>query len=306
MSNFVQQWGPDEWESFALSLLQERHGHLEVQRVPATHRGDLGIDFYCTSASVIYQCFAVEEPVDISTRAKRQKDKITTDLKKVVDSPAVVAKLFHGVPLTKWVLLVPLQDSKDVNLHCAKKTLDMRALNLSHFDATFEVCVHDQGYFPGGALKSAMSALTNVNLKVEAPTQKQLAAWRAGSPDLLVNATTKLSKRAAPGSVHDAVVNCVEVFLSGNALLDALRTSAPDLHEKVASAIATQSKRLGFVGPTGGPIANNIISNELDTLTSAIKGAAPTLSDDNAQQIALGTLSDWIMRCPLDFTSHGN
>lgn len=78
----IQQWNPHDWESFSLYLLQVRHGVLNVHKVPATHSGDLGIDFYCTTDSVIYQCYAVEEPVDITTRAHRQKIKITTDLKK--------------------------------------------------------------------------------------------------------------------------------------------------------------------------------------------------------------------------------
>lgn len=305
MVNVVQQWNPDDWESFSLSLLQTRHGSLNVQKVPATHQGDFGIDFYCTSDSVIYQCFAVEEPVDVTVRATRQKNKITTDLRKVLEGAVEISKLFLGAPVKKWILLAPVHDSKDVNLHCAKKTKDARALKLPHLDTDFEVCVHDQESFPGGALHAAMSALTNVSLSVQAPTQQELDAWQAGSPDLLANATKKLLKRPFPGEVRDAVVDGVELFLKGNALVDALRSSAPDLHERVAAAISTRTKRLGFVGPQGGPVVNNIMNTELDTLINAIRDAAPTLSHANAEEIALGTLSDWIMRCPLDFPSHG-
>ncbi|MDP3746893.1 MAG: hypothetical protein Q8Q88_07560 [Phenylobacterium sp.] len=306
MVDVVQQWNPDDWESFALSLLQARHGSLNVQKVPATHQGDFGIDFYCTADLVIYQCFAVEEPIDIIARAARQKNKITTDLKKVVEGAVEVSKLFLGLPVKKWILLVPMHDSKDVNLHCAKKTNDARALKLSHLDTDFEVCVHDQESFPGAALSAAMSALTSVSLNVQAPTQKELDEWKAGSPSLLANATKKLSKRTAPGDVQNAVVSGVELFLKGNALVDALRSTAPDLHEKVVAAISGRAQRLGYVGPQGGPAPNNIMNTELNTLIDAIKGAAPTLSHANAEDIALGTLSDWIMRCPLDFSSNGS
>lgn len=302
---FVQQWNPDDWESYALSLLHSRHGALSVQRVPATHQGDLGIDFYCIADCVIYQCYAVEEPVDVATRAQRQKDKITTDLKKVIDGAADVAKLFLGEPVKRWVLLAPLHNSKEVNLHCAKKTKEARELNLPQLHADFEVCVHDQDSFPG-AIAAAMSTVTNVRIKVEPPTQQELDAWKAGSANLLANATAKLLKRAPPEDIQDVVVNCVEAFLSGDALVDALRSSAPDLHEKVTAAIAIRAKRLSILGPNGGPIPSNIMNNELAALVAAIKEAAPTLSEENAQSIALGTLSDWIMRCPLDFTTHGH
>ena len=300
MAKIVHQWNPDDWESFALSLLQARHGSLDVQKVPATHQGDFGIDFYCTSDCVIYQCFAVQEPVDIAVRATRQKDKITTDLRKISNGAVEVSKLFHGRAIRKWILLVPTHDSKEVNLHCAKKTEDLRALKLPHIDANFEVCIHDHKSFPVSASTAAMSALTNVSLSVQAPTQQELDEWQAGSPNLLANATKKLSKRNA-GEAREAVVNGVELFLKANALIDALRSRAPDLHEKIVAAISTRSKRLTFVGPQGGPAVNNIMNTELDTLVNAIKQAAPTLSDTNAEDIALGTLSEWIMRCPLDF-----
>ncbi|PWK76069.1 hypothetical protein [Aminobacter sp. AP02] len=303
MVNVVHQWNPDDWEMFSLSLLQVRHGTLDVHKVPATHKGDFGIDFYCTNEAVIYQCFAVEEPVDILTRANRQKSKITTDLKKMVDGATEVSKLFLGTPVRKWILLTPVHDSKDVNLHCAKKTTDLRAKDMAHLDNRFEVCIHDQNSFPGAALSAAMAKLTNVSLNIQPPTQEELDAWQAGSPNLLANATKKLAKRTGPNDVQAAVNDGVELFLKGNALIDALRTSAPDLHEKVAAAVASRTRRLTYVGPQGGPAPSNILNTELDTLISVIKEAAPTLSHANAEDIALGAVSDWIMRCPLDFSS---
>ena len=89
-----------------------------------------------------------------------------------------------------------------------------------------------------------MAALTNLSLNVKPPTTEELDAWQAGSPDLLANATKKLAKRAEPDKVQAAVIDSVELFLKSNALIDALRTSAPDLHEKVAAAITGRARRL--------------------------------------------------------------
>jgi hypothetical protein len=124
----IQVWNPDDWEALALSLLQSRHGALNVHKIPAAHKGDLGIDYYCTSEAVAYQCYAVVEPIDIATRAERQKKKITADTKKLIKNNAEVKKLFLGKPVKHWRLLVPLHDSKDVNLHCASKTTEIQNL----------------------------------------------------------------------------------------------------------------------------------------------------------------------------------
>ncbi|MCM2471293.1 hypothetical protein HGO35_21620 [Agrobacterium vitis] len=301
MISAVQVWNPDDWELFSLSLLQHRHGILNVHKIPAAHKGDYGIDYYCTKDAVAYQCYAVEEPVDISTRALRQKKKITTDLAKIIANQAEIAKLFMGVPVKHWVLLAPNHDSKDVNLHCSKKTGDMRNAKCPALDAAFEVGIHDPSSFPRDAVALGISTVSSVKLSIPTPTQKELDMWVAGSSDLLANATQKLSKRTGPDRVHEAVAEATRSFLQGNALLDALRSGSPDLHEKIMSAINSRARRLEFTGPQGGQTPGAILNTELDSLISAMRTAAPSLSEENAEQIAYGTISDWIMRCPLDF-----
>lgn len=301
MLGAIQVWNPDEWELFALSLLHGRHGPLHVQKIPAAHKGDYGIDYYCTKESVAYQCYAVAEPIDIATRAERQKKKITTDLTKLIANHAEIAKIFLGVPIKHWVLIAPLHDSKDVNLHCAKKTNDLRKAGCAALDPTIEVMIQDPTAFPNDVVAMGLSALSKVTLSIPSPSQSELDSWVAGSSDLLANATQKLKKRAAPDRLEDVVAEAVKSFLQGNALLDALRSGSPDLHEKVMSAIKSRARRLQFAGPQAGGSAGEILHGELDALIAAMQSAAPSLSAENAEQIAYGSICEWIMRCPLDF-----
>lgn len=297
----MQVWNPDDWEAFSLHLLQTRHGPLNVQKIPAAHKGDFGLDYYCIKDAVAYQCYSVLEPIDISVRADRQKDKITRDLAKVVKNQTEIAKLFLGKPIRHWVLLAPLHDSKEVNLHCSKKTADMRKGGCSILDSNFEVSVHDTGNFPASAVAMGMSAIGNVRLAIPIPSDADLAAWQAGSLQLLANTTRKLSKRAQPSDLDETVADTMKAFLQATALLDALRDGAPDLHEKVMLAINSRTRRLKFVGPKTGQPPSEVLGGELDMMIDALKEAAPSLSDENAEQIAYGTIAEWIMRCPLDF-----
>lgn len=301
MLNAVQIWNPDDWELFAQSLLHGRHGPLHVQKIPAAHKGDYGIDYYCTKDGVAYQCYAVEEPIDISVRAERQKKKITMDIGKLVKNHVEIGKLFHGVPIRHWVLMAPLHDSKDVNLHCAKKTKDLRNVGCPAFDPTVEVIIQDPSNFPNDAVALGMSALSKVTLSIPTPSPSELATWTAGSSDLLANATVKLKKRALPDKLDDVVSETVRSFLQGNAVLDALRSGSPDLHEKVMSAVRSRARRLEFAGPQSDGSAGEILHAELDALIAAMQAAAPSLSAENAEQVAYGSICEWIMRCPLDF-----
>lgn len=304
MVSAVQVWSPDDWESFALGLLQGRHGALNVHRIPAAHKGDLGIDFYCTDEAVAYQCYVAQEPIDIATRAERQKKKITTDVKKIIDRAADISKLFLGKPIKHWILLAPLHDSKDVNLHCSSKTVEIRKKQCAHLHSGIEIAIQDQKLFPTAAALAGMAALATVNLLVQSPTNEELTAWEAGSPDLLANATHKLIKRTGPDGLTKIVDETVRSFLQGKAILDALRSNAPDLHERITAAVTARARRLDLTGPQGGPAPGAILKSELDELVAAIKSAVPNLSIANADEIAFGTLSEWIMRCNLDFPSH--
>lgn len=301
MLSAVQVWNPDDWEFFAQTLLHGRHGPLHVQKIPAAHKGDYGIDYYCTSEAVAYQCYAVEEPIDIAVRAERQKKKITTDLGKLIKNHVEIGKLFHGVPIKHWVLMAPLHDSKDVNLHCAKKTSDLRNTCIPVFDTTIEVIIQDPSSFPDDAVAMGMSSLSKVTLSIPTPSQSELVTWAAGSSDLLANATSKLQKRATPHQLENVVSEAIRSFLQGNALLDALRSGSPDLHEKVMSAVKSRARRLEFAGPQSGGSAREILHAELDALIAAVQAVAPSLSPENAEQIAYGSICEWIMRCPLDF-----
>lgn len=301
MAAITYQWNPDDWEVFAHHLLQCRHGALNVHKVPAKDKGDLGIDYYCTADGVAYQCYAVEEPISVAVRAKKQKYKITKDLGKLQKNSALVAKLFYGKPVKKWVLLCPLHDSKEVNIHCANKTVEIRGKSYSYIDDTFEVCVHDSSVFDADALKAGMANINMVNLSVPDPTGTEIGVWAAKSQSLLVTARTKLAKRASGTDLDVVVADATKFFLKGAALMDALRSSAPELHDKLLGAIASRRRHLEFAGPLGGPTPNSILQAEIGHLTHEVLKAAPNLSQVNVDQIVYGTLSEWIMQCPLDF-----
>lgn len=301
MANGIQVWDPDEWEVFALTLLQCRHGALKVHKIPAAHKGDFGIDYYCTDELVAYQCYAVQEPIDISTRADRQKKKITTDTTKFANKKTEIESLFLKKPVKHWVLLSPLHDSKEVNIHCANKTIEFRKKKLAHLASDFEISVHDQKNFSQSARDLGMVSMSSISINVPQPTQTELDKIKASSPDLILNAENKLKKRASPVDLQELVVDTIRSFLKANALLDALRLSSPEIYETITAAIARRARRLSLAGPQGGPDPSSILHTELELLDSAIRSALPTLSEQNTDDLVLGTVSEWLMRCPLDF-----
>jgi hypothetical protein len=126
MPDLQEFWDPNEWERHACALLHDRHGGINVMKVPARHKGDFGLDYYCLSHRVTYQCYAVQEPCTVADRASKQISKITTDLKKFTTRQKELKKLFGGVAISRWILAVPLHDSSQVNIHLTTKCTEVK------------------------------------------------------------------------------------------------------------------------------------------------------------------------------------
>lgn len=162
--------------------------------------------------------------------------------------------------------------------------------------------IHDQAFFGADALTLNAAQLSLIKLSIPNPTNPQISSWEKeeGSQDLLSTARTKLAKRTTPQKLEDAVADATRYHLQGAALMSALRSQAPELHDNLSTVIASRRRHLEFVGPTA-VTASGILNDEIMNLKEAIKGAAPNLSPENVDQLVFGTVSEWIMQCPLDF-----
>jgi hypothetical protein len=308
MPQLHEFWDPNEWEEFAYGLLSDRHGAINVMKVPARHKGDFGVDYYCLMECVAYQCYAVQEPCEVADRANKQKSKITGDLSKFC-TRIEVGTLFSGKKIGRWILLVPMHDSAQVNLHLNAKTTEVRGKKLPYVDDDFEAMIHDQSCFDSTSRELRAAQRRDIMLPFVPPTQTDIENWTQASDPLVSALSTKLTKRLGnidASELNKEVQKSVGYFLEKENALDALRRFAPQLHEALLGVVSRHLTGLTFHGPSvsGGP--HQILRSELESLKKEIKEAVPNFSEASAFQIALGTLVEWLLRCPLDFPPYNH
>ena len=296
-------WDPNDWELHALGLLQDRHGAVNIMKVPARHKGDFGLDYYCLCDRVVYQCYAVQEPCEVSDRADKQKAKITTDLRKFCTGRELL-RLFAGIKLNRWILVVPLHDSAQVNLHLTAKTTQVRANGLPYVADDFEALIHDLDCFDAESREARALQRRLITLPAQPPTQEQIDSWAQASNPLVAALSEKLAKRLGshdPARLDEYVQESIGWFLEKENALELLRQDAPQLHEALFGVISRHATRLSFIGSPDLATAQQILKSEVETLVTEFKQSVWNLSDDSAQQLALGTIVEWLLRCPLDF-----
>ena len=308
MRDLVEVWAPNDWELFVFGSLRDRHGALNVHKVPARHKGDFGIDYYTPSDRAAYQCYAVQEPCDVADRAAKQKVKITNDIAKFCKNAKELTDLFGAVRMTRWVLTVPLHDSAQVNLHATAKTLEVRSRSLAHVAPEFEVVVQDLDSFDEESRSLRAQHRRSLVIPGRTPSEAEVLKWTSDSNDLVMPLTSKLRKRLKPiesKRLDESVSEAIGWFLESENALELVRSTAPDLHESVLEVIGRHLARLKLYGPPATGAASQILREELEALVAGLRQSIPNLSPSSAEQIARGTLVAWLMRCPLDYPPYG-
>jgi hypothetical protein len=286
-------WDGDEWEAHVLRLLHDRHGPTNVQKVPARHKGDCGIDAYCLSERVVYQSYAVEMPCTVASRAEKQRDKITTDIRKFVDLTKAAAILFKDHPIKRWILTVPVHDSQEVNRHAIRKQAEVRLMNMAHITDDFEILVHDRDDFDEDSYARRCQERAKIRAMVRAATDADVAALEFGSSQLTANLRRKLAKRLRQDELlEDATDLAMREYIETQNALANLRIVAPEPYEKIVAMTNQRLRRLRMVGSRPGHSPGDTLEVEIEAFIAGLRERLPTLDPETAEQLAMGTVSE--------------
>jgi hypothetical protein len=297
-------WKGDEWQAFALQLVQRRHGPENVQVVPDSVGGDAGLEFFTTSGC-LYQCYAPEETSDVAKAASAMKAKAGRDLPKLVKYKDKIELILCGIPAIRWILLCPFLDNKEVVADVRKRGLALKGHGLTFLAPDFEALCHSQDDF-AGELEQLKALSLGPPLSIDMPTPIDVSA--AGETSIGTRIDEKLARAygsAATGTQialrRDAYV---KAHLYRENALDQLRQNHSVLWERAFQSLEAEETRLIAVGASSTLPAEQL-QDSTQRIEESLTKALPTLSTGVVTQIALGTVSDWLIRCPLDFPETG-
>lgn len=83
--------------------------------------------------------------------------------------------------------------------------------------------------------------------------------------------------------------------------LDSLKNEHPTLWERAWQTINAEESRLEMLGAAGASAPAVRLEESLNRIENGLKRDLPHVAQATVNEISAGTLSDWLMRCPLDF-----
>jgi len=297
---YRRAWKGGEWQAFALQLVQRRHGPENVQAIPDTVRGDAGLEFFTTSGC-LYQCYAPEETSDIAKAASAMKAKAGRDLKKLVEYKDKIEKILCGISADRWILLCPFLDNKEVVADVRRRGLEIRGIGLSFIASNFEALCHSQEDFMG-ELEQLKALSLGPPLNIDTPTAGAVSA----ASETLVGQRIdeKLARAFGSTASYKQIARRRDAYVKAHLYrenaLDQLRQNHSDLWERAFQSVDAEEARLIAVGASS-PLPTEQLQDSMKRIEESLTKALPTLSTGVVTQIALGTVSDWLIRCPLDF-----
>lgn len=297
----------NSWEDFCQQCFKKKYENDGYQEMPATFKGDLGIEGY-TRNGILFQCYCPDMEYDPAKLYEAQRNKITKDLGKILLNERELKAYLGTTRIIKWIFVTPEYTNKELVRHCREKGEEYRMLNNPIFADDFDVLVHDIEFFA-----SEIPIILNFRqdkLDINAPqksTQKEIADWQSKEISLVDNAIKKHGQRMPAAATNiDTKINkltqkTISDFLNGDAMIRKWSEKYQDQYEKFQDVISlfeesVEAKCLVFNGN------NNELYNEIEKeLRDKIKTSFNFLDEPMIDRLTNRVMADWILRCPITF-----
>lgn len=304
--NYRRAWDGHEWQRYALQLVQLRHGHQHVQAVPDQVGGDAGLEFICLDkdggkGGVLYQCYAPEETADVAKSAIAQKSKARRDLNKLQANKSKLGEILKGLKIDRWILLCPFLDNKDVVAAVRDRGIEIRDLKLPFLADNFEALMHCQDDFVTEIEMLRQQGTMPMKMPAQDPAL-DIAVEQGG--DIGKRITEKLHRGFKTTLKPDQIRKRRDAYIRAhlyreNALAE-LKLNHPALWDRSVQVLDAEEQRLAAVGAISD-LPGQQLQESLNRLEAALLKDLPDISGSFATTVAMGTVGDWLIRCPLDF-----
>ncbi|MFJ7954927.1 hypothetical protein ACIQ62_01360 [Streptomyces sp. NPDC096319] len=274
-----------------------------MQEVPARHGGDLGIEAFTFNGRA-FQCYAPVEPLSTAERYEKQRDKLSTDLRKLIVKQKELQKLLGDVKIHHYIFLVPIFDSAQLVQHASVKSEEIRSAGLPFVSDGFKITVATDGIY-ATERSEVLERFTSLVDVIPTPPD-DISSWIEGNSQLTETALEKLSKlRLPPSAQRTYLEQLVVQFLDSENALMRLREKYPDQWEAATGAKVRKERKLVLEYPPGSTNSATDLTGIVRALKEEFARQVPALDDTFIDAMSWGSIADWLMRCPLDFEIEG-
>jgi hypothetical protein len=306
MPGDAKPWDPNDWEKHIQKVLKVRYAQPVgcYQHIPADIKGDCGLEGYATDGTA-YQCYACQNWTDFGVLLEHQKNKMTTDIGKLLKKESELLKILGDIRIGIWNLVLPFWNNKDLLMHARKKEQEVRQRKPQHVTEDFRIAVITGEEFLIETQMLAKQGLYQFDVKDLPESVANVAMWLDDNKSLQMveNLTRKTSVIAQGKSISmrgNFLKRMVKNYIDGQVVLGKLELELPEVYEDVIRRKTDREGELEAECVTNTSVPGQFFNSTLSAYKSqlrSVSGISPRAADILARE----AVSDWLLRCPLEF-----
>jgi len=306
---FNTPYGPFDggsWERLCQQVFKKKFAPDGYQHIPATP-GDFGLEGFTTTTGCGFQCYCPDKLYVDKELHEKQRDKITTDLKKLKTYEEDLKKVLGTTKLRRWYLVTPIIARNELLKHARTKETEVRSWNLSILSADFEVLVQDGDHY-AAEIQELQLALGKAFDFGGIPTSLPPlgSQHEVYEENVLRKTKARLEGRVASNKLEARVTGLYQQtlreFLDHDAHFKRINEQAPTVHSRLVRLINGFEAHVIETCSTWEGTPQQLTEKIRDGLTERITNElSPAIDETGAAHIARLMVSRWIAVCELDY-----
>lgn len=294
----------EEWQELCDKALHLKFNNEGYQKVADTSNGDCGIEGF-TRTGKVFQCYFPEGNYDTKTLTEKTQDKINKDLKKLTTYQKDLSSILGDVKIKEWILLTSEIRDKKLLPYCNKKkdTVKKAKDRPTFIDEKFDILIYDQDYF---SIEFASLAATG-NVKIDLYSTPADLKYDDINSELVDNLKRKLyAVFSNPKDADDTIQEYLESYSKGIAQRNKLQISNPTYYDEFNNTFNSQEREIKIKCRKDSTNNNELFYQILDDFENKVRTRlSGTFTEETIDDLKNFMISDWLMRCPMNFVKKG-
>ena len=299
-------WDPNDWEKHIQRVLKVRYAKPVgcYQHIPADIKGDCGLEGFAVDGTA-YQCYACQNWNDFGILLHHQKNKMTADIGKLLKKEADLLSILGDIRIGIWNFVLPFWNDKDLLKHARKKEMEVRSRKPEHVKTDFRIAVITGEEFLLEKQMLSKQDLYKFDVKDLPDSVATVATWMDDNKglQLVENLTRKagvIAQGRSPKMRQTFLDQIVKDYIDGSVVLGRLEQELPEIYEEVIRRKTSRENELQTASVTNTLVPGNFFDSTLTQYKADLHGVAG-ITPEAAGILAREAVSDWLLRCPLEF-----
>ncbi|MBZ5555239.1 MAG: hypothetical protein LAO21_21210 [Acidobacteriia bacterium] len=306
MPGDITPWDPNDWEQHIQLVLKLRYAQPvgSYQQIPDDIKGDCGIEGFAKDGTA-YQCYACQNWTDFRVLLDHQKNKMTVDIGKLLKNEDELLTILGEIRIGIWNFVLPFWNDKELLKHARRKEMEVRGKKPKHLKADFQISVITGDEFLMEKRMLARQDLYKFDVKQLPNTVPTAAQWMQQNEglELVTNLTRKatvIAKGKSAKMRENFLNQMVKDYTAGSIVLSRLEQELPEAYEAVIKKKTDREGELETASVTNTFVPGKFFDETLKQYKAELRGVS-VISPRAVDILAREAVSDWLMRCPLEF-----